>query len=179
MVFGLCCVPSLPHSPFTFVQSWICCQRESWVLSRYICILNLQHCEILVCQETVYLNCRHLPLFFFFSRHHWNTKAWLLKMLCILYLWVVQSVPFLTGNKTLIFKYHFHIFHCWKRGIVRNSCRKNNLFPNFLYFGLHLVQDNRFHRIQLLLSALYTISLLTGKRTTSLWQLIPFAYMGK
>lgn len=38
-------------------------------------------------------------------------------------------------------------------------------FQTFPYFGLHLAQDNRFHRIQLLLSVLYTISLLTGKRT--------------
>lgn len=52
-------------------------------------------------------------------------------------------------------------------------------FQIFPYFELRLVQDNRFLRVQLLLSVLYTIALLTGKRTTSLWQLIPIAYMGK
>lgn len=118
--FSICVVPSLSPS-FAFVLSWIYCQGQSWMWSRYIYFLNLQHCETSVCREMVCLNCRHLPLLSFFSSH-WNIKAWLLEMAHILCSWVVQSIAFLTGDKILIFKCHFPILPCWKRGIVGNSC---------------------------------------------------------
>lgn len=117
--FSVCVVPSLPLFYFcvelNLVSRTVLNAKQVHLCFKSAALWNF------ILSGMVYLNCRHLPLLSFFSSH-WNIKAWLLEMAHILYSWVVQSIAFLTGDKILIFKCHFPILPCWKRGTVGNTC---------------------------------------------------------